>query len=386
MKYYIYTLLLLTITINVSSCKQESKIVEEQINEDRDRGEISISNEQFNSNQMLLGNLSNQPFPEVVNVTGIIDVPPQSKEVISSFFGGYIKNSSLLIGDKVKKGQALVTLENLEFIEIQQEYLEISNQLVFLKSEYNRQKTLFEEKITSQKNYLKSQSEYNTKLAQHSGLYKKLQMLNIDPKRVEQGIITSEITLYSSINGSVTSINVSKGTYISPADIIMEIVNKEHIHIELTVFEKDVLKIKEEQKIKFSIPEVSNEEYDAEVHLVGTSIDLTTRTIQVHGHLEDDYNHNFAIGMFVDAAIEINSKKGLAVPSSAIVENDGKNVILILKTQNNNDYIFIEKIISIGLAYNGFTEIISDNIQPSDRVLVKGAFNLVGANDGGHSH
>jgi len=386
MKYYIYTLLLLTITLNVSGCKQETKTVEDHLDENNETGEIHISNEQFEHNQMLLGSLSNQSFPEVVNVNGIIDVPPQSKEIISSFFGGYIKNSSLLIGDKVKKGQALVTLENPEFIEIQQEYLEISEQLTFLKSEYNRQKTLFEEKITSQKNYLKSQSEYNTKLAKHSGLSKKLLLLHIDPLLVEQGIITSEITLYSSIDGSVTSINVSKGTYISPADIIMKIVNKKHIHIELTVFEKDVLKIKEEQIIKFSIPEVSDEKYDAEVHLVGTSIDLTTRTIQVHGHLEDDYNHNFAIGMFVDAAIEISSKNGLAVPSSAIVENDGRNVILVLKSQNNNEYIFIEKAINIGLTYNGFTEIISDNIQPLDKVLVDGAFNLVGDNEGGQSH
>jgi len=386
MKKYIYILVLTAFTIGVSSCKNDSKLVDETISEEHSDEGILISNEQFDHNKMELGSFSEQSFPELIKTTGIIDVPPQSKEVISSFFGGYIKKSSLLIGDKVKKGQAVATLENPEFIEFQQEYLEISEQLTFLKSEYNRQKTLFEEKITSQKNYLKAQSEYNRKLAMYNGLKKKLQMLNINPNSVEQGKMTSEITLYSSISGSVTSVNVSKGTYISPADVIMEIVNKEHIHIELTVFEKDVLSIKVHQKITFSIPEASDKIYDAEVHLVGTQIDTDTRTIKVHGHLEDDKNNIFAIGMFVDAAIEISTKTEMALPNEAIVQEGDKFVILVLKSKNNEGYVFEEKNITIGNKYNGFTEVMIENLNPSDKILIKGAFDLVGVSEGGHSH
>jgi cobalt-zinc-cadmium efflux system membrane fusion protein len=386
MKKYIYILVLTAFAIGVSSCKNDSKTENETLEENHSDEGILISNEQFDHNKMELGSVSDQSFPALIKTTGIIDVPPQSKEVISSFFGGYIKNSTLLIGDKVRKGQAVATLENPEFIEFQQEYLEISEQLTFLKSEYNRQKTLFEEKITSQKNYLKAQSEYNRKLAMYNGLKKKLQMLNINPSSVEQGKITSEITLYSSISGSVTSVNVSKGTYISPADVIMEIVNKDHIHIELTVFEKDVLSIKVHQKITFSIPEASDKIYDAEVHLVGTQIDTDTRTIKVHGHLEDDKNNIFAIGMFVDAAIEISNKTEMALPNEAIVQEDDKFVILVLKSKNDKGYVFEEKNITIGNKYNGFTEVMIENISTSDKILIKGAFDLVGVSEGGHSH
>lgn len=386
MKKYIYILILTAFILGISSCKNESKSTDESEKEEHSEEEILITNEQFEHNKMELGSVSKQSFPEIVKTTGTIDVPPQSKEVINSFFGGYIKNSSLLIGDKVRKGQAVVTLENPEFIEFQQEYLEVTEQLTFLKSEYNRQKTLFEEKITSQKNYLKAQSEYNRKLAMHNGLKKKLQMLNINPISVEQGKMTSEITLYSSISGSVTSVNVSKGTYVSPADVIMEIVNKEHIHIELTVFEKDVLSIKEHQKITFSIPEANNKIYDAEVHLVGTQIDTGTRTIKVHGHLENDENNTFAIGMFVDAAIEISNKLEMALPNEAIVEEDGKFVILVLKSKISKGYIFEEKDITIGSKYKNFTEVLMEGLKPSDKILIKGAFDLVGVSGGGHSH
>lgn len=370
---YITIFLLLLFT----NCKKtsEEKTVKSQEKASQET-EIKITKTQFETNNMALGTITTQAFPELIKTTGMIDVPPQNKEVITSFIGGYIKNSNLLIGDKVKKGQALVTIENPEFVEIQQKYLEAAEQLTYLKNEYERQKTLFEEQITSQKNYLKAQSNYKTKLAMYNGLRKKLQMLNINPTNVEKGKIVSLITLFSSIEGSITKINVSKGSYVSPADEIMEIINAEHIHIELTVFEKDVMKIKEGQKINFKITEASNETFEAEVHLVGTSIDESTRTVKVHGHLHKDVKNTFAIGMFVDADIEITNKQAKALPEDAIIEREGEFVVLVLKN-NTNGFTFNVKKVNIGKKHNGFVEIISENIKPTDKMLIKGGFSLI---------
>ena len=201
---------------------------------------IRISKTQFEGENMKLVSIAEKPFPTYIKTTGMIDVPPNSKAVISAFTGGYIKNSPLLIGDKVKKRQLLVTIENLEFVELQQEYLEISEQLTFLKSEYDRQEELFAEKISSKKSFLKAESDYKKTNAMYHGLRKKLQMLNINPASVEKGNLTSVSTIYSPISGSITNVNISTGIYVSPADKIMEIVNTDHIHLELRVFEKDV--------------------------------------------------------------------------------------------------------------------------------------------------
>jgi cobalt-zinc-cadmium efflux system membrane fusion protein len=166
----------------------------------------------------------------------------------------------------------------------------------------------------------------------------------------------------------------------------MEIVNTDHIHIELTVFEKDVMKIKEDQKINFKIPEASQEIYQAEVHLVGTSIDETTRTVKVHGHLHDDKSHQFAIGMFVDADIEITSKEGFAISEDAIVEKEENTYVLVLEKEENGSFIFELVEVTLGKKYQGFVEIISENINPTDKILTKGAYALVGGEGGGHSH
>ncbi len=339
--------------------------------------EIELTKAQFDSNNMQLGQLSEQPFPTVINTTGMIDVPPQNRAIISSFIGGYVKTTPLLIGDKISKGQVLVTLENPEFVEMQQTYLETAQQLTFLKSEYERQKTLVEEKISSQKNFLKAESEYKSALAHYNGLKKKLQMLNINIASVEAGNITSTITLYAPIHGSVTKLNVSKGTYVSPSDEIMEIINTDHVHLELSVFEKDVLKIKEGQKILFKIPEADNEFYEAEVHLVGTSIDLKNRTVKVHGHLLDDENHNFAVGMFVDAQIITNSTKESALPESAIISMDDSHYVLLNETEGDS-YSFTRKEVTVGESFSGFTMIKNSNdFDATDKFLVQGAFNLI---------
>lgn len=344
-------------------------------------GEITVTQAQFESNHMKLGTLTKQNFPEIVKTTGMIDVPPQNKEVITTFSGGYVKNSALLVGDKVKKGQALIIIENLGFVEIQQEYLEISEQLNFLKNEYERQKTLFEEQITSQKIYLKAQSNYKTKLAMYNGVRKKLRMLNINPSSVEQGKITSTITLYASISGSVTKVNVSKGSYVSSEDEIMEIVNTDHIHIELAVFEKDVMHIKKGQRIVFEIPEATTDVFEAEVHLVGASIDKISRTTEVHGHLHDDEKNTFSIGMFVDAGIVIASRQAMAAPEYTVVEDEGKMYVLVLEKQENKSYAFKKVEVKIGKKYNGYTEVLSGSIKPTDKILIKGAFSLVGGSE-----
>lgn len=126
----------------------------------------------------------------------------------------------------------VVTLENTEFVTLQQEYMEITEELTFLKSEFERQRALIAENITSQKNFLKAESDYKKAIALQQGLSKKLELLSINPSTVAQGNFTSLISLRSPIEGNVTSVSVSNGTYVSPSDEIMELMDVSHMHVD----------------------------------------------------------------------------------------------------------------------------------------------------------
>ncbi|WP_372756852.1 efflux RND transporter periplasmic adaptor subunit [Mariniflexile sp.] len=371
---YIFILMLLLVNV---ACGNLEKNKESVVQDTVDTNKIQITKSQFISENMQLGKLEAHTFNETIKTSGMIDVPPQNKATISAFIGGYISKTPLLIGDKVKKGQLLVTLENPEFIEIQQQYLEISEQLNYLKSEFNRQKTLFEEKITSEKNYLKAEGVYKSSLAQYNGLRKKLAMLNISATSVEQGKLTSTVNLYAPIDGFVTKVNVSNGTYVSPADVILEIIDTEHIHIELSVFEKDILKVKKGQIIHFKIPEASNETFEAEVHLVGTSIDETSRVVKVHGHIINESQANFIVGMFVEANIITDSFKRLALPKDAIIEMDNNFFALILSNKQEDNFSFKKIRLDLGSQNEDYTSVLNSDELNNKDILIKGGFMLL---------
>ncbi|MCL8008813.1 efflux RND transporter periplasmic adaptor subunit [Gelidibacter japonicus] len=367
------------------ACGNDKK--EEQTEENLQKtDELVVSKEQFKSEQMEFGTLSEHDFNTIVKVSGQIEVPTQNQSSVSTFLGGYVTKSPLLIGDEVKKGQFLVTLESTEFVEMQQRYLEVAQQLNFLKSEFTRQKTLYDENISSEKNFLKAESDYKSSLAHYNGLKKKLQMLNINPTSVENGIITSTINLYAPIDGFVTKVNVSNGTYVSPSDIILEIINTHHIHLELSVFEKDILKVKKGQKIDFRIPEASDSVFKAEVHLVGTTIDPTNRRVVVHGHIEDDHTA-FIVGMFAEADIIVGSTNGIALPKTAVIQVENDYFALMLDKETSNDYYFTKVKLDIGLQTEDVVEVLNAASLANQKIVVNGTYMLLNeAEEGGHSH
>jgi len=380
MKRILYIISITVLIASFSGCgnskKKNNKADESTTTAVIDSTEIVVSEEQFEQSGMQLGRLEDHSFSAIVKTTGMLDVPPQNKAIVSAFSGGYIKTTPLLIGDKVKKGQALLTIENPDFITMQQNYLETAEQLTYLKSEYERQKTLVAEKITSQKNFLKAESEYRKALALYNSSRKKLSMLNISPSATEKGIITSVVTIYAPISGSITKVNVTKGMYVSPANEIMEIIDADHIHLELNVFEKDVMKLRKEQQILFKIPEASKEIFKAKVHLVGTSIDEKSRTIKVHGHLDDRGTNNFFVGMFVEASIVTNVKSAKALPEESVVSVEGTNYVLVSGTNSKFSFKLTE--VTIGKTYEGFIEILNTEEFGTDaEFLTKGAFNLI---------
>ena len=372
----IYKIIVLSILVSFLGCGNSENDSETSNQTPVDK-RIKITKAQFAQNNMVLGSIEKKSFPMGIKVNGMIDVPPENKAVVSSIISGYIKTIPLLIGDNVKKGQVLATLESPDFIEMQQEFMEVKEQLNYLKSEYDRQSVMFKEDIISNKVFLKAESQYKTTKAKYNGLKKQLSLLHISPLSMEQGQLGSVVNVYAPISGSITKVNVSRGTYVSPTTPILEIIDNEHIHLELAVFEKDIMSIKKEQTIHFSIPEASDDMYEAKVYLVGTSID-DNRTIKVHGH-PNDHSQKFLTGMFVKAEIITESKTEIALPENAIVALEDGNYILVLDEEKGTDLYFNQLKIETGSTENGYTKLKDfGTLRPTDKVLVNGTFSLIG--------
>lgn len=374
------TVLILASCGTNTSTENENQLSNTEVHDDK----LYVSKAQFANAKMSFGEITEKEFAETVHTSGEIDVPPQNKATISTYLGGYVKNISLIVGDKVRKGEQLLRIENPEFIGIQQSYLEATEQLNYLKAEFERQKTMFEENISSEKNYLKAESDYKTTLARSNSLKKQLEILNIRPSSVLEGNITSEIAIYSPISGYVSQITVNTGSYVSQADMIMEILNTDHLHLELKVFERDLLQLKKGQKVLFRVPEASQEYHHGELHLVGTTIDPQSRTAWIHGHIDDEHEVGFKIGMFVEADIIIGTATHPALPEDAVVEMDGVDYVLLLEEEDNDGYVLHPINVDVETSYDGFTSF-KTPLAKDAIYLTKGGFVLMqGESSGGH--
>ena len=372
---YISLFILLVFISSCSNEKEEQNLASTDAPTELKDNQISVSQQQFDMNEMHLVKGEERNFPASIPVNGMIDVPPRYKAVVYATTGGYINTSNFMEGDYVRKGQVIATIENPELVTMQQEYLELSQDLNYLKTEMDRQKLMYDEKITAQKNYLKAQSEYNTAKARHSGLKKQLTLFNISPTQAARGNFSSAVNIYAPIAGYVMRVNVIKGTHVSPSTEILEIVDNNHLHVELTVFEKDAMNIEKGQKVLFSIPEMAATPFEAEVYLIGKTIDAD-RTVRVFAHLSQEDKNKFLTGMFVEAEIVTKDNHGIALPETAVAEIDDSFFALKLKEKAEDAYLFEEVEVEVGETKNRFTQITS-KIDSTAQFLDKGVYELV---------
>ncbi len=380
-KKLIASYLIVSTLLLLAACSSKNNpATAENLNVDKSTDEVyELSTIQFNSSDMKLGKLEMKEFYEVVKANGMFDVPPQNNASISSYFGGSVKNIELIPGERVKKGQVLFTLENPDYVQLQQDFLESQGQLTYLKSDYERQKNLAQDNVTSQKNYLKSESDYTVTKVINESLGKKLELLNINPDMLTIDNIRATVNVVSPISGYVTEVNITRGSFLNPSDVAMVIVDAGHLHLEMNIFEKDIAKVRVGQPIHFKIQEDQSNQYEGVVYMVNKTVDAENRTIGVHGHLVDEkLTNKFNPGVYVEADIYTTSDSRLSLPQEALIEVDNKYYVLVLNNTTNAGYSFVKKEVKTGMSNNDNVEIVNANdFSENTEFLIRGAVNLI---------
>jgi cobalt-zinc-cadmium efflux system membrane fusion protein len=350
---------------------------------------IEFTAAQYKTAGIELGKIENKQISGTIRVNGKLDVPPQQMVSISVPLGGFLKSTPLLQGSRVKKGQVIATMENLEFIQLQQDYLEAKNQFEFAKTDYERQVDLAKENVNAQKTLQQAKTTYSSWQTKAIGLREKLKMINVDITSAENGNITGVINLYSPINGYVTEVNVNIGKFVNPSDILFEIVDTQHLHAELTVFEKDVPKLKIGQKVRFTLANEAKERM-ATIYLLGREIG-PDRTIRIHCHIDIE-DTDLLPGMYLKAVVETGGIEVPALPDKAIIDYQGKKYIFyqltqqphsVLKNENKEqhaeEYHFTMIEVQVGNSEMGYTEVTlpADFPMETVQIVVKNAYAIL---------
>ena len=337
--------------------------------------QIKLANIEF-------GAVEQRVMSGTLKVNGLVSVSPQSMATVCMPMGGFVKSTSVMPGNMVRKGQILATLENQEFVDIQLNYLEARNKLEFAEAEYKRHSELYKNDVYSTQNVQQVTSEYKSLKAQVKALEQKLSLIGINPAKLHEDDISSAVALVSPISGFVKSVNVNIGKFVGPSDVLFELVNSDKLLLELTLFEKDSDKVSIGQNIHFFINN-ETEQHEAVIYQTGKSVN-SDKSYKVYASVKTLCKNMFP-GMYVNAVIETSGSQSTALPSDAIVSFDDKDYIFVFEKDKEEDgkpfteYRMIE--IHKGISDGGFTEVVLPegfNISTA-KVVIKGAYNLLSA-------
>lgn len=372
MKKYTYIILSL-ITAIISSCSN-NEINESSLINSEESDLIKISQAQFKSEEMEMGDSKTIYFEDEITCNGYINASRNGIAKVSSHIPGIVESINLSIGNRVKKGQILCTLSSNEFISLQENFMIISANLKVARRDFERNKELYRQNVGSEKDFNNAESEYKSVLAKYNSLNTRLTMLKLNVSRIEKGRLYSVLPIYSPINGFVASRDIVLGEFIDNKKGLMEIVNNSSLQLILSVFEKDIRQIKIGQKVKFSSLGDFNDSYTAIVSSVGHTINDDSKTIQCIAQISNIDSLNFVNKTFVNAKILIANSEAKALPNQSIIKIGKEKSILVLEKNENEIYYFKKVLITPKKTSNGYTEI--EEQEDFKNVLIKGGYNI----------
>ena len=325
---------------------------------------IELTEAQLKNANIETGKAEQKSVSSILKVNGIIDVPPQNMVSISVPLGGYLKNTKLLPGMHVAKGEIIAVMEDQQYIQLQQDYLTAKARFSYTENEFNRQKELNQSKASSDKTFELAEADYKSQRVLIKSLYEKLKLIGVNPDNLTDNNLSRSVNVPSPIDGFVSKVNVNIGKYVNPADVLFELVNPTDIHLNLTVFEKDLNKLFIGQKLMAYTNNEPDKKFACEIILIGKDLS-GERSVDVHCHFEK-YDKNLIPGMFMNADVAVKSTDALVVPESAIVTLAGKQYVFEAKTNTQFEMTEVET----GISEGGFTQISSATVNLAEKTLI----------------
>lgn len=360
--------------------------------EDEHGEEIHFSMQQFSTLNMKVDTLALRNMNSFVTANGELEVPPQSEAEVTAVIGANVKSIKVIEGEKVRKGQVLAYLSHPDLIQLQTDYITNWSELEYLQTEYERQEKLYAEKVGSGKEFQKIQSELKVKKGTVAGLKAQLNIIGISTQSLEKNEITQSVAVRSPIDGFVRLVEIKLGQYVNPEASMFEIVNSDHVHADLMVFEKDAYKIKVGQKVTFNVQSAPGQELSAVIYSVGQNFEQDPKAIHVHAEIENK-DHELIPGMYVQGKIYTENVLSYAIPEEGLVREGDKYFIFSAKKEQDHDeeqWAFEPIEVVPGISEDGWVEIkLLTPLEPATKIAWNNAYNLIAEMKKGeaeHSH
>jgi cobalt-zinc-cadmium efflux system membrane fusion protein len=264
MKNYIYIAITSTVLMACGTKNESVEVVEEETPVETNAQKVEA------------------PVSSTIECFGVIDVPPSSVNEIFAKANGYIIDLNVLEGQHVKKGELIAEIESPEFAQLQKEYKSAKATYDWQKLNFERNQQLYSNKTISDKDFQTIEKDFALAKSTYFGLKEQLTSIGFD---AEQLLLanSSKLTIRSKTHGTVVKVNVKNGSRVSPETHLFTIIDKTHLHVEMSVSASYITQVKEEMSFYFLN---GLDTIKGSIHLINDLIE-SDNTVKVHGHFND---------------------------------------------------------------------------------------------------
>ena len=316
-----------------------------------------------------------------VGIQATANIKPNAYKLahVSPRIEGKVIKVDAKLGDLVKPGQSLAQLDSIELGYKKSAFRQARTIMLVKKKNYEREKRLFKQQISSEKDYLDAEGAYQQSLAVYQAAFEALELVGLSHKEIERmikkegGYSLSSFSLTSPQKGTVIVRQISPGEIITPRDKPFTIADLTTVWILLDIYEEDLATVLVGAKVQITVNSYPGETFRGEVVYLGNLVSLKTRTVEARVEIPNPKGR-LRPGMFARATIsssETKGKKTLVVPQDAIQHIDKKPMAFVEKKPGKYE----RRIVSLGAEDDLYVEILT-GLKEGEHVVTKGSFYL----------
>jgi cobalt-zinc-cadmium efflux system membrane fusion protein len=320
-------------------------------------------------------------FPIEKEAIGSIDFNQEMSVQVFTPYQGRIVGLFAKVGDEVKKGQTLFTIESPDLLQAESTLIAAAGVLEFTTRNLARLKTLYASRAVSQKEVEQAVSDQQTAEGNVRAGRDSVRLFGKTDAEID-AIIAKRmadpiLVVPSPISGRVTARNAAPGLFIQPgnAPAPFSVADISTMWMLANVPEADSPAFKVGQEVKVKVLAFPERVFDGKITTISSTVDPLTHRVWVRSEVSDP-QHELRAGMFATFVIRTGDPvRGTAVPVNAVVrEGDGTMTVWVTAERRR----FTRRTVKVGLQRDGFRQIL-DGVQRGDLIATDGALFLSNA-------
>jgi cobalt-zinc-cadmium efflux system membrane fusion protein len=335
---------------------------------------VTLSPEEMETIEVQTVPVTRRPIDSRLSVMGKVLVPQNRKAIVSYAFPARVAEVHVAVGDWVKRGQTLLTLESEEVGTAKLKFHKARADLQLAKASFERESHLFERGVGAQKSLLAAEAERQVAEATLETAEKKLHVLGFTEDQVREiessHQVHPSISLNAPISGRVIESQAVLGAMVDQSTEILTLMDPTTLWVDAEIYERDIARVHPGQKVTISVPAYPDQSFGGTLSYVGDVLKEDTRTVTVRTEVENP-QHRLKPGMFADVQISMNgASPALVVPKEAVLD-DGPERIVFVRSGDG----FEVRPVEVGGRRNGDLEITA-GLREGEAVATVGAFQL----------